>query len=135
MQLDNPLIFELNSYIIISQESSPRRFLTNLIISLSQGQITYQLILCILLLSSTPSARDALGPKNLTTPPPPPPPLPITDNFYTTRLIKLIHLCLILYSLLKSRRELLTTLILARYQYVNEIKDGSKEAQSHETIE
>ena len=77
MKLDNPLIFELNSNTIVSQESSPRRFLTNLIISLSRGQITYQLILDLLLLSTTLSIRGALVPKNLTRP-------PITNDFYTT---------------------------------------------------
>ena len=77
MQLDNPLIFELDYYTIVSRESSPRGFLTNLIISLSQGQITYQLILGLLLVSSTPSTIDVLGPKKLTRP-------PITDDFYTT---------------------------------------------------
>ena len=128
VQLDNPLMFELDSYSIVSRERSPRRFLTNLIINLSQGQITYQLIIGLLLLSSTPSTRDALGPKNLTSP-------LITDNFYTSRLIRLIHLRLIFYSLLRSRREPLTTLIFSIYQHVRKINYESKEAQSHETIE
>ena len=77
MQFDNLLLFELDSYTIVSRESSPRRLLTNLIISLSGGQITYQLILGLLLFSLTPSTRDALGPKNLTRP-------PITNDLYIT---------------------------------------------------
>ena len=91
-------MFQLDSYSIVSLESSLRRFLANLIISLSRGQIIDQLILGLLLLSSTPSTRNALGPKNLTR-------SQIIDNFYTTRIIRLIHLRLILYSLLKSHRE------------------------------
>ena len=128
MQLDNPLIFKLESYSIVSCKSSPRRFLTNLITSLSQGQITYQLILGFLLLISTPSTRGALSPKNLTR-------LLIIDDFYTTKLIRLIHLCLILYSLLISQKESLTTSKLIRNQYVNIIKYESIVDQSHETIE
>ena len=74
VQLNNPLIFELDSCTIVSLESSPGLLLTNLIISLSRGQIIYQLILGLLLLNSTPSTRDALSPKNLTR-------LPIIDDF------------------------------------------------------
>ena len=102
--------------------------MTNLITSLSRGQITYQLILGFLLLSSTPSIRRALRPKNITR-------LLITNNFYITRVIRLIQLCQILYSLLRFRREPLITLRLIRNQYVNIIKYESIEVQSHETIE
>ena len=54
----------------------------------------------------------------------------ITSNFYTTRLIRLIHLCLIPYSLLRSRKESLTILRLARNQYVNKTKNESIDRQS-----
>ena len=128
MQLDNLLMFEQDTYSIVSRESSPSRFLTNLIISLSRGPITYQLILGLLILNSTLSNRNDLGPKNLTRP-------LITDNFYIAGLIRLIHLHIILYSLLRSCREPLTTLILAKYQHVNKIKYESKEVHSHEIIE
>ena len=127
MQLDNPLISKPISYSIVSCESFLKQFFTNLITSLSRGQITYQLILGFLLLNSTQSIRGVLRPKNLTR-------LLITNNFYTIRLITLINLCLILYSLLSSRREPLTTLRLIRNQYVNKIKCESIEVQSHETI-
>ena len=102
--------------------------MSNLIISLSRGRITYQLTLGLLLLNSTPTIRDALRSKSLTR-------LLITDNFYTTKLIRLIHLCLVLYSLLRSCKEPLTTLGLARNQYVNRTEYESIEAHSQETIE
>ena len=75
-----------------------------------------------------PSIRDALRSKSLVR-------LLITYNFYTTRLIRLIHLCLVLYSLLRSCKEPLTTLRLARNQYVNRTKYESIEVHSQETIE
>ena len=75
-----------------------------------------------------PSIRDALRSKSLAR-------LLITYNFYTTRLIRLIHLCLVLYSLLRSCKEPLTTLRLARNQYVNRTKYESIEVHSQETIE
>ena len=53
-----------------------------------------------------PKTSSALSPKKLTR-------LLITDDFYTTKLIRLIHLSLILYPFLRSRRESLITLILA----------------------
>ena len=102
--------------------------MSNLIISLSRGRITYQLTLGLSLLSSTPSIRDALRSKSLTR-------LLSTNNFYTTRLIRLIHLCLVLYSLLRSYKEPLTILRLTRNQYINRTKYESIEVHSQETIE
>ena len=128
MQLDNPLRSKSKFYSIVSRKCFPRRLLSNLIISLSRGQITYQLTLGLLLLSSTSSIRDALRSKSLTR-------LLITDNFYTTRLIRFIHLCLVLYSLLRSCKEPLTLLRLARNQYENRTKYESIEVHSQEITE
>ena len=83
----------------------------------------FTLTLGLLLLSSTLSIRDALRSKNLTR-------LLITGNFYTTKLIRLIPLCLVLYSLLRSHQEPLTILRLARNQYVNITKHESIDRKS-----
>ena len=123
MQLDNPLRSKSKFYSIVSLKCFPEQLLPNLIISLSRGRITYQLTLGLLLLSSTPSIRDALRSKNFTC-------LLITGNFYTTKLIRLIHLCLVLYSFLRYRKEPLTILRLARNQYVNRTKHDSIDRQS-----
>ena len=113
----------LEFHSIVPCKSPPKRFMPNLIISLSRSQIIYQLILGFLLLSSTPRTRDALRPKNLTR-------LLITDKLYITRLIRLIHLCLILYSLLISHKELLAILRLIINQHVNKTEYESKEMHS-----
>ena len=127
VQLDNSLIFNSESPSIVPCKSYPRQLLPNLIISLSRCSIIYQLILGFFLLNSTPSTIDALRPKNLTR-------LLIINNFYTTKIIRLIYLCLVLYSLLRSHREPLTTLRLIRNQYVSKTKYESIEFQSHETM-
>ena len=113
----------LEFHSIVPCESPPNPFLPNLIISLSRSQIIYQLILGFLPLSSTLSTRDALKPKNLTC-------LLIIDNFYITQLIRLIHICLILYSLLKSRKEPLAILRLIINQHVNKTEYESIEVHS-----
>ena len=51
------------------------------------------------------------------------------------RLIRLIHICLVIYSLLRFCKEPLTTLRLARNQYVNRTKYESIEVHSQKTIE
>ena len=47
MRLDNPPISEPKSFSIVSLESSPRRFLTILITSLSRGQVDRKLCDCV----------------------------------------------------------------------------------------
>ena len=123
VQLDNSIMSNLEFHSIIPCKSPRTPFLPNLIISLSRSQIIYQLILRFLLLSSTPSTTDVLRPKNLTS-------LLIINNFYITRLIRLIHIFLILYSLLKSPKEPLAILRLIRNQHVNKTEYESIKVHS-----